>query len=70
MVNVLQEMPGHGPFIAKNSVEAALNAVHLSSIATADLGPNSRAVMRGYLADPVAWAWSLGIRKVVLWHRV
>ena len=50
MVNVLQEMPGHGPFIAKDIVKTALNPVHLSGVATADLGPNLRAVMRGYLA--------------------
>ena len=54
MVNVLQELPGHGPFIAKNIVETVLNALHLSGVATADIGPNLKAVMRDYLADPVA----------------
>ena len=54
MVQVLQELPGHGPFIAKNIVETVLNAVHLSGIAAGDIGTNLNETIEDYLADPVA----------------
>ena len=54
MVQVLQGLHGHGPFIAKNIAETVLNAVHLSGIAAADMEPNLHEAIEDYMADPVA----------------
>ena len=73
MVNVLQELPGHGPFIAKNIVETATECIafewHCCCFRRPKFGQQADAWLLGRPCCG-SWTWSLGVGKVLLWRRV
>ena len=54
MVEKWEEVPGNGPFIAKNCVEVTMNTIHFCRHALADFEPWVRRVCNDYLTDPEA----------------
>ena len=54
MVQKWEEVPGNGPFIAKNCVEVTLNTIHFCRHAVTDFEPWVGRVCNDYLTDPEA----------------